>query len=90
MIDNFLNNITWLRRHYGLTKKEMAGKLNISVWSLNKIENGELPPRLTIDVMFRTYQVFGISMADLVSVHLGPQRIPSSGGKVSPPTGGDG
>ena len=27
MIDIFLHNITWLRKHYGLSKKEMAKKL---------------------------------------------------------------
>lgn len=74
MIDIFLNNIAWLRRHYGLTKKEMARRLGISIWSLKKIENGELPSRLTIDVLYRIYQVFGISMADFVSVRLSAQK----------------
>ena len=70
MIANFLDNIARLRRHHKLTKKEMAAKLNISVWSLNKMEKGELPPRLTIDVLYRIYLVFGISMADFVSAQL--------------------
>ena len=52
MINTFLHNVIWLRKHYGLTKKAMAEKLGISLWMLNKIENGELPPGLQIDVLF--------------------------------------
>ena len=71
MIDIFLHNITWLRKHYGLSKKEMAKKLKISVWMLNKIERGELPPNLKIDVLFDIYKEFGVFMSDVLSVRLG-------------------
>ena len=71
MIDIFLHNVAWLRKHYGLSKKEMAQKLGIGVGSLNKIEEGELPTSLRIDVLFNIYKEFGIFMSDVVSVRLG-------------------
>ena len=71
MMDIFLQNIIWLRKHYGLSKKEMAKKLGIGIWTLNKIEKGELPPRLKIDVLFYIYKEFGISMSEMLSVRLG-------------------
>lgn len=70
MIDTFLQNVTWLRKHYGLSQKEMAKKLEIGVGTLRKIEKGELPPGLKIDVLYRVRIVFGISMADMISVRL--------------------
>ena len=70
MIDIFLHNIVWLRKHYGLSKKEMAKRLGIGLWSLNKIEKGEWPPRLYCDIIFAVYQNFGISCADLLSLRL--------------------
>ena len=71
MIDIFLQNIIWLRKHYGLSKKEMAKKLGISRWSLNKIERGELPSNLKIDVLFCIRKEFGVFMSDVLSVRLG-------------------
>ena len=71
MIDIFLHNIVWLRKHYGLSKNEMAKRLGIGLWSLNKIEKGELPPRLHCDIIFTVYHVFGIPYADLLDKRLG-------------------
>ena len=71
MIEIFLYNVIWLRKHYGLSKKEMAKKLGISVWMLNKIERGELPPNLKIDVLFCIRKEFGVFMLDVLSVRLG-------------------
>lgn len=70
MIEIFLHNVIWLRKHYGLSKKEMAKKLGISVWMLNKIERGELPSNLKIDVLFDIYKEFGVFMSDVLSVPL--------------------
>lgn len=76
MIDIFLHNIVWLRKHHGLSKKEMANRLGIGLWSLNKIEKGELPPRLYCDVIFAVYRNFGISYADLLDKRLGYGAMP--------------
>ena len=70
MIDTFLQNVTWLRKHYGLSQKEMAKKLEIGVGTLRKIEKGELPSGLRIDVLYCIRKEFGIPMADMISVRL--------------------
>ena len=49
---NLTLNIIKLRKENNLSKKEMAQILHISSYSLNKIEKGELPPRLNIDIVF--------------------------------------
>ncbi|MBP3478666.1 MAG: helix-turn-helix transcriptional regulator [Oscillospiraceae bacterium] len=53
-------NITWLRKHYGFSKRKMAKLLGIGVWSLNKIEKGELPPRLGINIVFAVQEHFNV------------------------------
>ena len=60
-IQIFLNNVALLRKKHGLSKKAMAKILGIGVASLNKLESGILPPRVTVDVFFRIYNYFGIS-----------------------------
>lgn len=56
----FLKNVVWLRRHNGISKKRMAELLGISTVSLNKIENGEMPKRLGVEIVFKIYDVFKI------------------------------
>lgn len=56
----FLRNVTWVRRHYGISKKRMAELLGIGVASLNKIENGQMPERLGVEIVFRIHDLFGI------------------------------
>lgn len=46
-MDNFLHNIAWLRQHYGFSKRKMAKILHIGIPSLNKIESGKCPERLS-------------------------------------------
>ena len=59
-IKNFINNIAYLRKKNGLSKKEMATILNISIYALNKIERGELPPKLSIEIIFNLQKHFKI------------------------------
>lgn len=61
----FLENIVYLRKHYGLSKKKMAKILQIGVGSLNKIERGELPERLGVDVILHMEDYFRIPAKDL-------------------------
>jgi len=63
-------NITWLRKHHGLSKKRMAKMLGIGLWSLNKIEKGELPPKLGIDIVFAVQKHFGIHPTTQLSQYL--------------------
>ena len=71
MVEILLHNIRWLRKHHGLSKREMAKRLGIGLWSLNKIEKGELPPRLHCDILFAVQRVFGVSCEELLESHLG-------------------
>ena len=57
----FMQNVTWIRKKNGLSKKEMAEILGISVFSLNKIENGILPPKASVEIIFRIYDRFGVN-----------------------------
>lgn len=70
-IENFLHNVKWLRKHYGLSKKRMAELLKISIKTLNKIENGELPPKLSSNILLNIYYYFGIRPNEQVGQRLG-------------------
>ena len=59
--NNFINNIAYLRKKNGLSKKEMANVLNISVYVLSKIEKGELPKKLSVEIVFNLQKHFKIS-----------------------------
>ena len=56
----FANNVAWLQKHHGLSNREMSKKLKISPSTLNKIKNGELPPRISIEIFFHIQKEFGI------------------------------
>lgn len=64
-IEQFLKNIIFLRKHYGLSKKRMAQILGIGMGSYNKIEQGIFPKRLTTDVIFNITKYFKIPPAAL-------------------------
>lgn len=60
----FLHNITYLRKRDGLSKQNMAKILGIGLASLNLIENGQLPPRLSANIIFCVHEHFGILPKD--------------------------
>lgn len=70
-LENFVCNIKWLRRQHGLTRKQMAEILKIGIWSMDKLEKGEIPPQLSIDVFFAVQKYFGISPSAQLSRRLG-------------------
>ena len=57
----FMRNLSRLRRSRGLSKQQMAKLLGISVKTWNKIEKGEFPPRLSVNVMEKVYRHFGVT-----------------------------
>ncbi len=59
--EKFCRNVKKLRKGHHLTKTEMSRKLKISIPTLNKIENGELPKRLTVRVIYAVMEEFNIS-----------------------------
>ena len=63
-IENFMHNIAWLRKKHNLSKKQMAQICHIGVPSLNKLENGIMPRKLRVDIVFAIYRYFGIHPTD--------------------------
>ena len=66
-----LENIAWLRKYYGISKTRMVKLLGIGLHSLNKMEKGEMPPKLKLDVLIRIHRLFGIHPRDQVGKRLG-------------------
>ncbi len=67
-IQHFSNLVKQLRRDHGLTKKDMAHLLEISLYHYNKIERGELPPRMGVSVLFAIYDHFGVLPQDQLNI----------------------
>lgn len=67
----FFHNIRVLRKQHQLSKTKMAKILGISVSTLNKLENGEMPPRLNMSVFYRIHRHFGITPSEILSA---PQK----------------
>lgn len=53
-------NIKFLRQKHKLSKNKMAQILGVSMKTLNCIENGILPPRMSCEPLFRIQRHFGI------------------------------
>ena len=64
-IMNFCCNVKRLREDNNLTKKQMAEICGIGIVSLNKLEQGILPPRLSAYMIIGIYNNFGIMPSDL-------------------------
>ena len=61
----FCGNVKRLRKREGLTRKEMAARLGIGVETLARLERGEIPPRLSVEVVCRISREFGIHPKEL-------------------------
>ena len=70
VIEVFTNNVVWLRKINNISKRKMCEILEIGIGSLNKIEKGILPPRLSVDVLFAIAHYFEISAEKLVGEKL--------------------
>lgn len=66
-INNMIKNIIQIRKDYGLSKKQMAEIMGIGARSFNKVENGEIPPKMKVDVLFNIQDCFGITPSKLFS-----------------------
>ncbi len=67
MIEIFCSNIKALRKQRKLSKASMAKLMGICEKGLSDIEEGKLPPRLNIAVLFSIHRNFGISPSDINS-----------------------
>ena len=66
-IQILLKEISDLRKNHNLSKKEMSKKLGISIYMINEIERGVLPPQLTVDVLFRIHEHFNINPVQMLN-----------------------
>jgi len=65
-------NIAGLRRREGLSLGEMARQLGIGKNTLVRLEQGKLPPGLSVTVLFRIQAQFGVTPKELFSKRLFP------------------
>ena len=63
-LESWMANMIWLRKHHTLSKREMAKRLGISVKTWNKIEKGQFPPQLGVNVICNVRKSFGIELND--------------------------
>ena len=68
--DNFCHNLRYLRTHHGLTQKQMAVRLHISVDYVRRLEKGDVPPRLGCIVFFYMSQCFAIPINHFLTTRL--------------------
>ena len=69
--NNFGHNFLLLRQEHHLTQKQMAEKLNISLYAVQKIERGTPPLRLGAYVLINIYLSFGVLSEDMFKDKLG-------------------
>ena len=62
---HFCENVKELRKANGLSQKEMAQKLDISVNSLSMLEKGTIPPRLSVAIVIKIHKIFGVKPAQM-------------------------
>ncbi|MBQ7010141.1 MAG: helix-turn-helix transcriptional regulator [Clostridia bacterium] len=64
-IKTFCNNVKKLREIHKISKQQMAKILGISVRTLTSIENGIIPPRASVDIIFNLCSYFPITPNEL-------------------------
>lgn len=67
----FVYNIVWLRKHYELSEEKMAEIMEISVDLLKQIELGQGADELSVEVIYKIYDFFGVFPNILMGKKLG-------------------
>ena len=70
-LNNFMYNVAWLRRTMGISKREMAKRLGVGGKTLDLMEQGRVPPRLSASVIFAVERQFCVDRCALLSRRLG-------------------
>ena len=73
-LENFMHNVAFLRKACGLSKREMAKRMQIGVGSLTKLENGILPPKLSPLVLLQIEYAFGFTPDQQLNCRLGDKK----------------
>lgn len=66
--ERLAKNIKSLRIENGLTQKQMAKRLNISVYCLRKTEKAELPKTLTHKTLIDICEIFGKTPSEMLEM----------------------
>ena len=61
-------NIKFLRQKHNLSKTQMSQFLGVSIKTLNRLEDGILPPRISCELIFRIQRQFGIQPRQLFDI----------------------
>ena len=61
-------NIKFLRQKHNLSKTQMSQILGVSIKTLNRLEDGFLPPRISCELIFRIQRQFGIQPRQLFDI----------------------
>ncbi len=69
-LQNLAHNITYLRKQCSLSKKDMTQMLEISTGTLNMFEKGEVPPRISVDIVINTWKYFNVCPGKLLEIRL--------------------
>lgn len=67
----FVYNIVWLRNHYEFSEEKMAEIMEISVDLLKQIELGQGADELSVEVVYKIYNFFGVHPNILMGKKLG-------------------
>ncbi len=68
----FCHNFAWLRRSHGLTQAQMAQLLHISVGYVRRIEHGDVPAKLGVEIVLSLVDLFHIDPRELFIHRMGP------------------
>ena len=60
-----------LRQRHNLSQREMAALLGVGVHTLRQLEAGRVPPRVSVRIVYRIYDAFGIPPA----AQFDPERL---------------
>lgn len=69
-MNHLANNLTYLRKENGISKQELADIMGVGLWTVTKLERGELPPRMKVEALFRIQHRFGVSVHRLLGERL--------------------
>ncbi|PWM42694.1 MAG: hypothetical protein DBX52_00570 [Clostridiales bacterium] len=61
----FCKNIFFLRKKYGYSQNQMASIMKVSLHTLQRIESGDVPNRLLVDVFTHLASFFNCRISDL-------------------------
>lgn len=67
----FVYNIVWLRKHYEFSEEKMAEIMEISVDFLKQVELGQGADELSVEVVYKIHNFFGVLPNVLMGKRLG-------------------